>query len=140
MEMIDKKVAIQKQLSKIGKANGSAPPESNLNNFGVAYELFVSNELRSAAAKRYDAAKAAAFDAGIVDESEIVEGAEIATWKSKYFDVTMKQAAGSSTLDRTLLWNNLMKLGFDEKNAQDLIARSSKPRKGAVTIGYTLKG
>jgi len=141
MEIIHLKAAIQKALSNIGKKNGSAPPQSESNSFGVAYELFVSSELRSAANKRYDVAKALAAEAGIIDEEKLIEGAEIATHCNEYFDVTMKQAAASSSVDKTKLKSQLMlQFNLDEKSAQLVIDKASKPRKGAVTIGFTLKG
>lgn len=138
---IELKAAIQKSLSRIGKSNGSAPPESSSNTFGPAYELFVASEIRSAANKRYEKAKEAAFAAGVIDEEACVEGAEIATHNNEYFDVTMKKASASSTLDKTMLRNHLMKeFNLDDKTADQVIAKSSKPKKGAVTIGFTLKG
>lgn len=140
MEIITKKAAIQKALSAIGVKNGSAPPESSSNTFGAAYELFVASELRSAANKRYDAAKAAANEAGVIDEDKTIEGSEVATHVNKYFDVTMKRAASSTTLDKTMLKNELAKAGVKASVIEEVIKRSSKPRKGAVTIGFTLKG
>ena len=141
MQIIHLKAAIQKQLSNIGKKNGSAPPESSSNTFRTAYELFVANELRSAATKRYDAAKAAAFEAGVIDEDKLIEGSEVATHCNEFFDVTMKQAASSSSVDKVKLKSQLMlQFNLDEKKAADVIAKASKPRKGAVTIGFTLKG
>ena len=141
MQIILLKAAVQKALSNIGKKNGSAPPKSESNSFGVAYELFVASEIRSAANKRYDAAKDAATIAGVIDEEKTVEGSEIATSSNEFFDVTMKRAASSLTLDKTLLKNYLMtKAGMSEKDATKALVLSSKPRKGAVTIGFTLKG
>jgi hypothetical protein len=141
MEIIDKKVAIQKAASAIGKKNGSAPPESTSNTFGAAYELFVASELRSIANKRYDVAKAQAVEAGVIDEEKAIEGAEIATHNNELFDVTLKKASSSMTLDKTALKNNLSKLaGMSDKEATRIIELSSKPRKGAVTIGFSLKG
>jgi len=141
MEIIHLKAAIQKALSNIGKKNGSAPPQSTSNAFGVAYELFVSNELRSAANKRYDVAKELAKEAGVIDEEKLIEGAEIATHSNEFFDVTMKQASSSNTVDKTKLKSQLMlQFNLDEKSAQAVIDKASKPRKGAVTIGFTLKG
>jgi hypothetical protein len=140
MEIIHKKAAIQKALSAIGVKNGSSPPEHSDNRFGLAYELFVASELRSAANKRYDAAKAKAADAGVIDEEKTVEGNEVSTYVSKYFDVTMKKAASSVTLDKTMLRNHLNRMGIEDREIDTIIAASSKPRKGAVTIGFTLKG
>ncbi len=140
MEIITRKAAIQKSLSAIGKKNGSAPPESKSNTFGLAYELFVASEIRSAANKRYDQAKAAAADAGILDESKCVEGSEISTHVNEYFDVTMKKAASSTTLDKAQLKNELSKAGMKADVIAKVISAASKPRKGAVTVGFALKG
>jgi len=141
MKIIHLKAAIQKQLSNIGKKNGSAPPDSTSNAFGAAYELFVASEIRSAANKRYDVAKVLATDVGVLDDSKVMEGAEIAVHSNEYFDVTMKQASASSTIDKTKLKSTLMvELNLDDKKAEAIIAKASKPRKGAVTIGFALKG
>lgn len=140
MEIIHSKAAIQKAFSNIGKKNGSSPPEHSDNRFGLAYELFCASELRSAANKRYDAAKERAKEAGVVDESKCIEGSEITTYNNKYFDVTMKQASASTTLDKTMMKNVLQREGYSEEKAQFLIDNASKPRKGAVTIGFALKG
>jgi hypothetical protein len=141
MEIIHLKAAMQKAFSAIGKKNGSAPPSHTDNRFATAYELFTASELRSAANKRYDAAKAAAADQGVIDEEKTIEGAEVTTYNNKYFDVTMKKASSSSTIDRTMLKNTLMReLNLNEQKAQAVIDKASKPRKGAVTIGFALKG
>lgn len=140
MEIIHRKAAIQKAFSNIGKNNGTKPLDHSDNRFGIAYELLTSSELRSAANKRYDMAKARAADAGVIDEEKCIEGSEVSTYVSKYFDVTMKQAASSTTLDKTQMKNVLMREGYKEEDAQALIDAASKPRKGAVTIGFALKG
>lgn len=141
METIHLKAAIQKAFSNIGKKNGTAPLDYASNTYPVAHELFVSSALRSMANKRYDMAKEAAKSAGVIDEDEVSEGNEITTWSSPYFDVTLKQASASTTLDRTMLKNVLMReLNMKEDAAQAIIDKASKPRKGAVTIGFALKG
>jgi hypothetical protein len=142
MEMILKKGAVQKAFSNIGKTNGSKPPEGDPNNsFSVAYELFVSKELKSAAEKRYEMAKSAAKLQGVIDEDKISEGCEVTTFISSFFDVSLKQNAGSRTLDKTMLKNNLMKnLNMSEGVAEAFIDAASKPKKGAVNINISLKG
>lgn len=141
MEMLHKKAAIQKAFSKIGKSNGSAPPESDKNTFGVAYELFVSKDLKSQAEKRYEAAKQAAIDAGVIDMEKTVEGAEVITFDSDMFDVSLKQSAGSMSLDKTMLGNVLKRqCNLNEAQVKSIIEASSKPRKGAVNINISLKG
>jgi hypothetical protein len=139
MEIIHRKAAIQKSFNNIGHKNGSSPLEHTDNRFQLAYELFCASELRSAANKRYDRAKEAAKEAGVIDEGKCVEGSEITTYNNKYFDVTLKQAAASTTLDKTMLKNALMKSGMSEPEAIGIICQASKPRKGAVTIGFSLK-
>lgn len=141
MEIIHRKAAIQKTFNNIGKTNGSKPLEHSDNRFGIAYELFVASELRSAANKRYDKAKEAADNAGVIDETKTVEGNEVSTYVSKFFDVTMKRSASSLTIDKTQLKNFLMKHhNMTEDEANKVLVGGSKPRKGAVTIGFTLKG
>ncbi len=140
MEMIHKKAAIQKAFSKIGKSNGSSPPEDASNTFGAAYELFVSKDLKSQAEKRYEMAKKNAVDQGIIDEEKCVEGAEVTSWSSDFFDINLKQSAGSMTLDKTMLSNTLQKQGMTATDVEKIIAASSKPRKGAVNINISLKG
>lgn len=140
LDMLQRKAAVQKAFTNIGKKNGSAPPESESNTFSAAYELFVSKELKSAAEKRYDMAKKVAQEQGIIDESKCVEGAEITTYQSEHFDVSLKQSMSSTTLDKTMLSNNLARMGWTSMNIEMLIDNSSKPRKGAVNINISLKG
>lgn len=141
LKIIELKAAIQKSFNAIGKKNGSAPPIASSNTFSEAYELLVASELRSIANKRYDAAKAAAASVGIIDENKTVEGSEITVHETEYFDISMKRAAASTTLDKTMLKNNLMTtFNMDASTADAVIAKASKPRKGAVTIGFSLKG
>lgn len=140
MEMLHKKAAIQKSFSKIGKSNGSSAPESTDNRFSAAYELFVSKELKSAAEKRYEIAKQAAKDQGIIDEEQAVEGAEVNTYSSEFFDVGLKKSAGSWTLDKTKLSNNLQtKFNMKKEDVDKLLVSSSNPRKGAVNINISFK-
>ena len=141
MKSIELKVAIQKALSNIGKKNGTAPLPSSSNSYATAHELFVASELRSAANKRYEKAKEAAASSGVIDETECVSGATITTHTNDYFDVQMKKASDSTTLDKTQLSNNLKKMhNLTDTQVEKLIAASSKPRKGAVTIEFALKG
>lgn len=141
MDSINLKAAIQKALSAIGNKGPTAPNGDQSNTYPIAHELFVASELRSAVNKRYDVAKARAAEAGVIDEDKTVEGAEIVAASYELFDVTMKRNAASTTLDRTQLKNVLMKrMNCTEALAQAIIDEASKPRKGAVTIGFTLKG
>jgi hypothetical protein len=142
------KAAIQKTFSNIGKTNGSKPPESTSNTFGIAYELFVADALRSAANKRYEEAKIEAAKAGVLgDKVEVVkkevkftlpEGSNLTLYSSEHFDITAKVANGSTMLDATALGNELVKkLGPVE--ALKIIEAASKPRKGATTVSTSMK-
>lgn len=140
MEMLHKKASIQKSFSDIGKKNSSSPPESTDNRFGLAYELFVSKELKSAAEKRYEAAKQAATDAGIIDEEQAVEGAEVNMYSSEHFDIALKKSASSWTLDKTKLSNKLQtNHGWAKTDVDKLLLSASNPRKGAVNINISFK-
>lgn len=141
MEMIHKKAAIQKSFSAIGVKNGSSPPQSTDNRFGVAYELFVAKELKSAAEKRYEAAKAAAEEQGVIDKEAAVEGVEVNTYQSELFDIGLKKSAGSLSLDKTMLGNYLKRHhNFSEHDVNKALVNGSKPRAGAVNINISLKG
>lgn len=140
MDMLLKKAAVQRAFSKIGKSNGSSPPESTSNTFSVAYELFVSKDLKSQAEKRYEAAKKDAIDKGVLDMEKAVEGMEVNTYSSEHFDVALKKSAGSMMIDKTALANNLNKKGWSAAEVEALIASSSKPRAGAVNINISMKG
>ena len=135
------KGAIQKALSNIGKRNGTAPPESKRNSFAQAWEFFVARELKGAVEKRYKAAEAVARDAGVLGEEEdYVEGGVVITHSNEYFEIAMKKAQGGTTLDKTMLMNNLARMGWKADRIEELISKSSKPRKGAVTPEIVLKG
>lgn len=140
MQTIDIKVAVQRSLSAIGKEGDTAPPESTKNTFPQAYEFFIASQLRSAAIKRYDAAKEAAMKSGVLGtETDYIEGSTITTWKNGLFDIAAKKASSSSTLDRTMLANTLTRKGWKPDQIEALIEDSSKPRKGAVTYEVVLK-
>jgi hypothetical protein len=139
MDILHRKAAIQKAFAAIGKKNGSAPPESAKNTFGVAYELLVSKDLASMAEKRYEAAKKAAEDAGVIDKSKVVVGEEVRVYESEYFDIALKKNNDSQMLDRTTLKNFLMKQGASDAEAEKIIAGGSKPRAGATNINISLK-
>jgi hypothetical protein len=140
MEILHKKAAIQKAFSKIGKSNGSAPPEAGSNTFSAAYELFVAKDLKSQAEKRYEAAKEAAIEQGVLDMDKAVEGTEVNTYSSEYFDIALKTSASSTTLDKTKLQSEMAKAGIPDAKVKAIIAAASKPRKGAVNINISMKG
>jgi hypothetical protein len=137
-EIIQCKAAIQKTLSKIGKSNGTAPPSSRRNIFPALYEFFVADTLRSAINKRYDAAKAAIIDQQGLNLDAFPESSQAIEASTEHLDLLIKKAAGSSTIDRTMLKNELTKR-YGADTAEAIIEASSKPKKGAVTISAVMK-
>lgn len=139
-DMLHRKAAVQKSFSKIGKTNGSAAPDSTDNRASVAWELFVSKELKSAAEKRYDVAKEAAKIAGVLDEEKVREGTEVTTYENEHLNISLKQSNSSLTLDKTMLSNKLQTVhGWKKEEVDKLLVLSSKPRKGAVNINVSFK-
>lgn len=138
--MIARKASIQKSLAAIGVKNGSAPPESGSNTFGIAYEFFVADQLRSACTKRYDAAKAAALSAGVLgDEKDYREGDTVTAFDNEHLSISVKKASGSYTLDKTQLRNELSKAGLTEMKINGIMDNASKPKKGAVSFITSIK-
>lgn len=135
-DILHRRAAINKSFSAIGVKNGSAPPDSKLNTFAPLYEFFVADALRSMANKRYDAAKENL--ASVVDLNKIKEGAQVRLVATEHFDIDARQNVATTTLDRTMLKNELTKR-YGSKVADDIITKSSKPKKGAVTISCTMK-
>jgi hypothetical protein len=137
-EIIQCKAAIQKTLSKIGKTNGTAPPPSRRNIFPALYEFFVADTLRSAINKRYDAAKASIIEQQQLALDDFPESTQSIEASTEHLDLLVKKAAGSSTIDKTALRNELSKR-FGTNVADEIIEKSSKPKRGAVTISAVMK-
>jgi hypothetical protein len=137
-DLLHRKAAAAKAFNAIGRKNGSAPPEGKDNRLGVAYEFYIANHLRSMANARYDAAKDAALDAGVIDINYPV-GTHI-PYHADGLSIIAKRNNDSSTLDKTLLANNLQKdHGFDESKTRELIQKSSNPRKGALSYDFSVE-
>lgn len=120
--------------TKIGRSNGSAPPYSNLNDYGIAYELMIAQRLAKAASARLEAAKEAAQDAGILAKS-YKEGTHI-VYNKEGLVVTIVKHKDSSTLDKTMISNYLSKM-YGADVAEKAISEGSKPRAGntLITVG-----
>ena len=63
MSLFEKKAKALAAFDKIGKSNGSSPPDSTDNRASIAYEYYVADFLASAADKRKKEAKIAAINA-----------------------------------------------------------------------------
>ena len=138
-EINKKKIAAAAAFTKIGKANGTAAPESTDNRFGVAFELFLADHLNGIAKARLDAAKAAALDTGIIKEDYEI-GSHVA-YNADGLIISARRNKDSLTLDRTVLKNLLCKrFKLTSNAAEDLLEEASKPRKGATTHFYAVEG
>ena len=137
-ELIKRKSAAAKTFSKIGKTDATAPPPSDSNTFGVAYELFIAESLRSIANARYEAAKDAAIAAGVI-QSEYTVGTHI-PYNTDGLSIIARRNNDSSTLDKTLLSNILQKdHKFTAADVTKLLDKASKPKKGATTHSFSVE-
>lgn len=130
---------ILKRFTAIGKTNGTAPPPSDKNTFGIAYEFFVAGVLRSVANKRYEAAKLAAESAGLIGDKKSLDVGSTTVATNEYFDIVAKKANSSKRLDKTALHNYLSRK-YSEKEALEALVASETEQAGAVTIECSLKG
>jgi hypothetical protein len=137
-EIIKAKAAIQKALSNIGKTNGTSPPASRRNIFPVLYDFFVADTLRSAINKRYEEAKLRLIEQQGLDLDAFPESHQSIEATSEHLDLLVKKNAGSYTIDKTMLSNELTKR-YGADAAQDIISASVKPKRGAVTISAVMK-
>jgi hypothetical protein len=94
--------------------------------------------MRSAINKRYDVAKATLVEQQQLDLENYPESNQSIEASTEYLDLLVKKAAGSSTIDKTALKNELTKR-YGANTAEEIITASSKPRKGAVTLSAVMK-
>jgi hypothetical protein len=136
-ELADKKSKIAKAFDNIGKSNGTVAPHTDSNQFAVAYEYFVADQLESAAKKRKEQAKKAAAEAGIL-EFKKTPGTTEMCWENELLAITAKTNNAAEKLDADLLRNELMKkLGTDE--AAKLLKKCTKSATPATTISFVVK-
>lgn len=136
-DLLKRKSAAMNAFTKIGRTNGSSPPESTTNNFAEAYEFAIAASLRSAANARYDAAKEAAIMAGVF-KAEYTPGKHNAFNKDGVIVIASRNKDGE-TLDSGKLKNELTKkLGADK--AEALLSLCMKPKKGALSFEVILEG
>jgi hypothetical protein len=136
-ELIKRRAAAAKAFNSIGKTSGSAPPDSTSNTFGIAYELFIAEHLRSMASARYDAAKEAATLAGVI-QSDYDVGTHV-PFNADGLQIVAKRNKDSTALDKALLSNNLVKdFKLTQPQVAVLLTKSSKPKKGATTHSFSV--
>lgn len=137
-EMLLLKSAIMKALGKIGTSNGTSPLPSRRNISPALHEFFVADTLRSAVNKRYDAAKEAVIEQAGIDIPNIEESSQHIAASNEHIDLLVKKAASSTTIDKTMLKNELTRR-FGGDVANEIIKAASKPRAGATTISPVIK-
>lgn len=123
--------------TKIGKQNGSSPPDSKSNTLGLAYELLVAQKLQSVSKARVEAALNACREAGMIADS--YTPGDHTPYTSDMLNINVKRNNDSQLLDSDKLRVELIKkLGAPE--AQKLLSAASKPRKGNTTVSVSIVG
>ena len=136
-ELADKKSKIAKAFENIGRTNGTAQPQSDSNQFALAYEFFVADQLESAAKKRKETAKKACVEADLWDMKK-VPGVTEELWSNEFVSIIAKTNNAAEKIDNDLLRNELMKkLGTDE--AAKLLKKCMKSATPATTISFVVK-
>lgn len=137
MSMNDIKAKALTAFANIGTKNGTSPPDSQDNRASIAHEMFIADALASAATKRKEQAKKAAFDAGIIKD-EYKPGSTDEVYSNEYLTISAKTASGAERLDASELKTALMKeLGTDK--AMKLIAKCTKTNKPATSYIFASK-
>ena len=124
--------------NKIGRSNGSAPPDMEGSNTApIVYELLIAGRLEAAAKARKEAAKVVARDAGILQDE--YEPGDHAVSSGCGMIVNVKRNRDSTQIDNDELRVELIKQ-LGEQEAAKLLKACSKPRKGNTTISVALEG
>jgi len=133
----DKYSKILAAFSKIGKHNGTAPPESKSNTFALAYEYYVAAKLESAAKKRKEQAQVACVSAGMLgDKADLVTGMLTVVYTSDIMNITAKAATPAKRIDPVELANELSKR-YGELEALKIINAATKYNAPAVSYDFT---
>lgn len=131
------KIKAASAFDKIGKQNGTAPPQSKDNRFSVAYEFFIASTLASIANKRKEVAKAEAERMGILGEA-YTEGSTKQVYSSEEFDIVAKTASAAARLDKAKLMTELIK-EVGESKAIKIVAKATTTNKPATSFEFVEK-
>ncbi len=137
MSLNDKKASALKAFDKIGKSNGTAPPESQDNRASIAYEYFIADALAGYATKRKEKAKKDAEAAGLLGE-EKKPGDTVETYTNEHLTISARTAQPVERLDKTVLFNNLSKK-YGAQEALAIIADATVENKAATTYLFAVK-
>ena len=135
-ELLKRKAAAATSFNAIGKKNGSAPPDNPSNTFGIAYELFIADHLRSIANARYEEAKASAVEAGVLQDT-YTAGTHVA-YDSPELSVVVTKNKDSVTFDKTKAQNYITKK-YGEVATKAMAKEATGSRNGATTVKVAVK-
>lgn len=130
----DLTIKIATAFANIGTKNGTATPQNNDNRFAVAYEFFVAKKLKSLADAREKEAKAAAYDAGLLDGKFRPTTTEV-VYKSDGLSIIAKTANPAERIDKAVLRGKLVR-ELGEAKADEIIKFATKESKAATSFDF----
>ena len=137
MSILQIKAKLTSKFAELGNKNGTASPDSTDNRAKIAHEFFVADTLRSVANKRYEDAKKAAAEAGLLADDP-VPSSTVVTYENEHVTISAKTANPAQRLDPNLLKTKLMlKLGAAE--AEKLVSQATVTSKPATSYIFAAK-
>lgn len=138
MSILQIKAKLSQRFADLGNKNGTAPLDSTDNRASIAHEFYVADSLRSMANKRYEVAKKAAENAGMLLDDPIA-GSTVVTYENEHVSLSAKVASPVKRLDTSKLSSALMKkIGSEE--AAKLLDSCYTENKPAVSYSFAAKG
>jgi hypothetical protein len=98
MSILQIKAKLTSKFAELGNKNGTASPNSTDNRAKIAHEFFVADTLRSVANKRYEDAKKAAAEAGLLADDP-VPSSTVVTYENEHVTISAKTASAARRLD-----------------------------------------
>lgn len=126
--------------SKIGTTNGTTRPETKNNRAPIAWELWVSSHLASVAKGRYEQAKKAALNAGIIFDHFKTphEPGYEHIYEDDVVEVWLKVNKPSRSYDVDKLCSYLIGRGVSKKAINEALVHASTQGKAAHTFTASL--
>lgn len=141
LSALDVRNSIEDILVRIGTEEipETVMPAGNKNTSPIAAKYAVAKTIKGWADRNFKDVEAEARTQGILgDEDMYREGLTTVVWQSPAFDITVKRAKGSTTLDKDRLQEELLKR-MSQASLLEVMEEASKPRKGATTIDVAFK-
>lgn len=135
----DFSIALNKALDKIGRTNGTKPPDGTNDPATLAAHAFmVSQRARSYWEKRHEEDKKAAQSHGVLgDPDKLLPGTSLVTYQDTKMTVTCSVNQPVRAIDKTLLGNELNKR-FGSAVAQEILEAATKVGTAAKKYVVTL--